>query len=172
MRFAKRSNHEVLATEREPEGQAKRSNAGGNVASSECSSNHEVLEKTSKHESAANAYRRRRLPNKKPHHDVAPATNGGERVNTSECSSKSEHFIGNECSTKTYESSTKNHERSTMQKQPLLLGFNALPKNILIFPTFPKRFTLPTFPRHSKKFTQRSPSRVLTAVADSHRRFL
>ena len=25
MRFAKRSNHEVLATEREPEGQAKRS---------------------------------------------------------------------------------------------------------------------------------------------------
>ena len=30
---------------------------------------------------------------------MAPATNGGERVNTSECSSKSEHFIGNECST-------------------------------------------------------------------------
>ena len=32
MRFAKRSNHEVLATEREPEGQAKRSNAGGNMS--------------------------------------------------------------------------------------------------------------------------------------------
>ena len=94
-------------------------------------------------------------------------------------STLSEHLICHESSTKAHESSTKNHERSTknherstMQKQLLLLGFNALPKNILIFPTFPKRFTLPTFPRHPKKFTQRSPSRVLTAVADSHRRFL
>ena len=87
-------------------------------------------------------------------------------------STLSEHLICHESSTKAHECSTKNHERSTMQKQLLLLGFNALPKNILIFPTFPKRFTLPTFPRHPKKFTQRSPSRMLTAVADSHRRFL
>ena len=45
-----------------------------------------------------------------------------------------------------HERSTINHERGTMQKHPLLLRFNALPKNILIFPTFPKRFTLPGLP--------------------------
>ena len=131
--------------------------------------------RSEQHKSAANAYRRRRLPNKKPHHDVAPATNGGERVNTSECSSNhevlektskhesaarpvcgaqralklfstlSEHFIGNE-------SSTIGNESSIIQNQSILLKDNWLYKNARIFPTFPKSFILPTLPDKTKQF--------------------
>ena len=58
-----------------------------------CSLNREALEEVLQHNSPARLHRRRRLPSKKTHHDAAPATNGGDRVASEVCSSKSEHYI-------------------------------------------------------------------------------